>query len=97
MQQRLRTRKGRRSDRLSQEANALRLRIYQAKAAFLAIGTGTYMPFLDDQAEREGKVLTEAEKLELRQVMNGRVDAGKPRDVKRVEFIERAVQTQQAA
>ncbi len=97
MQQRLTTRKAKARDRISQQANDLRLRIYQAKAGFLSLGTGTYMPFLDAQAAREDRSLSENEKLELRQVMNGRVDPTSLRDVKRVEFIERALEYQKAA
>lgn len=92
MQYGQRTRKGKASDRISQQVNALRLRIYQAKAKLLARGTDTYMPFLEIQAKAEGRELDTAEKLELRQVMNGRIDAtGIDAHTKQVEFIERAV------
>lgn len=78
----------------AQQITALRLRVLQAKAGFLALGTESYIPFIETQAVREGNVIDRAEKLHLRQIINGRVTLN---DVARVELIERALNQLQAA
>lgn len=78
----------------AQALNDLRLRVLKAKGGFLALGTESYMPFIDAQATREGISLDEDEKNALRQVMNGRLSLT---DERRVKLIERALEQQQAA
>lgn len=78
----------------AQALNDLRLRVLRAKGGFLALGTESYMPFIDAQATKEGRILTQEEKLEIRQVINGRVLST---STHWVELIERALETQQAA
>lgn len=78
----------------AQELNALRLRALQAKGGFLALGTDSYIPFVESQARREGLVLSAEDKMEIRQVANGRVFS---QDVPWVELLERALHFQQAA
>lgn len=91
MQGRKRTDNSKAPDRISQQVNALQLRILQAKGRLLAKGTDTYMPFLEIQATAEGRELDAEEKLALRQVWNLRIDAEDiPKQTARVEFIERA-------
>lgn len=76
----------------AQVLNDLRLRIYTAKGGFLALGSTVYMPFIDAQATREGIVLDTAEKLRIRQVINGNLTT---EDLWRVELIERSLKFQQ--
>lgn len=78
----------------AQVINSLKLRVLQAKGGFMALGATTYMPFIEAQASKEGRTLTQEEKVELRQIMNGYVGVG---DVPNVELIERALATQKAA
>lgn len=78
----------------AQALNELRLRIYTAKGGFLALGSTTYMPFIDAQATREGVVLGVDEKVRIRQVINGNLTTD---DLSRVELIERALAFQQQA
>lgn len=78
----------------AQEVNALRLRMLQIKGGFLALGTESYMPFIDAQAVREGRPLNAEEKLEIRQVINGRVG---PTVRHWIDLIERALESQTAA
>jgi hypothetical protein len=78
----------------AQALNDLRLRILRAKGGFLSLGTESYMPFIDAQATKEGRALSAEEKLEIRQVINGRVY---PSVEHWVELIERALEAQSAA
>lgn len=79
---------------LAQELNELRLRVLRAKGGFLSMGTEHYMPLIVLQANREGRTLSNADKLNIRQVINGRVTRSSRQWV---ELIERSLESQQAA
>lgn len=78
----------------AQMLNSLRVRVLQAKGGFMAIGASYYMGLLEIQAAKEGTPLDADQKVKLRQVMNANLTA---EDVGLVEFIERALTSQQAA
>lgn len=78
----------------AQALNNLRLRVLQAKAGFLALGTTNYMAFIDAQAVREGVVLTNEQKSDIRQVFNCRLSED---DAQVVDLIERSLKGQQVA
>ena len=74
--------------------NDLRLRALQVRGGFLALGTDSYMPFIEAQAMKEGKALSAADKLEIRQIINGRAY---PSGSHWLELVERALETQKSA
>lgn len=75
----------------AQALNALKLRALQVRSGFLSLGTGTYMPFIETQAVREGKWLTPEETKAIRQALNGRLNMG---CAPLVELAERALRQQ---
>lgn len=78
----------------AQTLNDLRLRALQVRGGFLALGTESYMPFIEAQAVKEGKALSASDKLEIRQIVNGRAY---PSGSHWLELIERALETQKQA
>lgn len=75
----------------AQALNDLRLRALQVRGGFLALGTESYMPFIEAQAVKEGKALSAANKIEIRQIVNGRAY---PSGSHWLELMERALETQ---
>ena len=78
----------------AQVISELRRRAFDAKDGLLALSEAGYMAFVDAQATREGLKLSKADRLEIRQILNGRVTTTR---VSKLELAERALAFQQAA
>lgn len=78
----------------AQALNELRRRAFNVKDGLLALSEAGYMAFVDAQAKREGVALTSADRLAIRQILNGRVSANL---VNKLELTERALAFQQQA
>jgi hypothetical protein len=78
----------------AQALNEIRLRALRVKSGFLSLGTESYMPFVVAQATKEGTSLSVADKLEIRQVVNGRAY---PSNKHWLDLVERALETQKQA
>ena len=78
----------------AQAVNELRRRAFDAKDGLLGLSPAGYMAFVDAQAKREGVVLSPADRLAIRQLLNGRVTT---KLVPKLELVERALAFQQAA
>jgi hypothetical protein len=78
----------------AQVMSELRRRAFDVKDGLLALSEAGYMAFVDAQAAREGIKLSKADRLEIRQILNGRVTTKRRT---KLELAERALAFQSAA